>query len=158
LTGKVPFDGPNVGALLNKVQEGGFAPPREVKRTIAPPLEAVCLKAMALKPEERYPSPRELAEDIERWLAEEPVTAYPEPWTIRVSRWGKRHRALVASLAALVGTALIGGVLGAGLLAQAHARTKGEREAAEQNERKAQKAEANKRLLTRHHRATARPA
>ena len=38
-------------------------------------LEAVCLKAMALKPEDRYAAPKALAEDVERWLADEPVTA-----------------------------------------------------------------------------------
>ena len=38
-------------------------------------LEAVCLKAMALKPGDRYASPKALAEDVERWMADEPVTA-----------------------------------------------------------------------------------
>jgi hypothetical protein len=41
-------------------------------------LEAVCLKAMALKPEDRYGTPRALSDDIEHWLADDPVKAYPE--------------------------------------------------------------------------------
>ena len=44
-----------------------------------PALEAVCLKAMALRPEDRYASARALADDVEHWLADEPVSAYREP-------------------------------------------------------------------------------
>ena len=43
---------------------------------------------MARRPEDRYPSPRALADDIEHWLADEPVTAYREPWPVRLGRWG----------------------------------------------------------------------
>ena len=43
-------------------------------------LEAVCLKAMATRPEDRYPTPRDLADDLERWMADEPVTAWREPF------------------------------------------------------------------------------
>ena len=43
--------------------------------SIDPALEAVCLKAMALKPEDRYATCRALADDVERWAADEPVSA-----------------------------------------------------------------------------------
>jgi tetratricopeptide (TPR) repeat protein len=49
------------------------------------------LKAMALVPQDRYASARTLADDIEHWLADEPVTAYPEPWGRRLARWARRH-------------------------------------------------------------------
>jgi hypothetical protein len=39
------------------------------------PLEAICLKAMALQPQDRYETALDLADDVERWLADEPVTA-----------------------------------------------------------------------------------
>ena len=52
--------------------------PRAVDPSIPPPLEAICLKAMAFEPEDRYHSARELAHDLEHWLADEPVSAYPE--------------------------------------------------------------------------------
>ena len=58
LTGKPPFENDDVGTVLRAVQKGHFAPPRAIDPTIDPALEAVCLKAMALKPEERYPTPR----------------------------------------------------------------------------------------------------
>ena len=79
LTGRPPIEADDVGAILKQVQRGEFRPPRAVNPEIARPLEAICLKAMALKPEDRYASPKALADDIEHWLADEPVTAYREP-------------------------------------------------------------------------------
>jgi serine/threonine protein kinase len=49
LTGQPPFTNSDVGALLGQVQRGEFAPPRERKEHIPRPLEAICLKAMALQ-------------------------------------------------------------------------------------------------------------
>jgi tetratricopeptide (TPR) repeat protein len=65
-------------------------------------LDAICRKAMALQPADRYPTPLALAADVEHWLADEPVAAYREPWSIRTGRWLRRHRPLVAGAAALL--------------------------------------------------------
>jgi hypothetical protein len=65
-------------------------------------LEAVFLKAMALKHEDRSTSCRALAEDVERWIAEEPVSAWAEPWTREWLRWLTRHRTGVTGAAAAV--------------------------------------------------------
>ena len=73
---------------------------------------------MALKPEDRYGSCRALADDIERWMADEPVTAWREPISRRARRWGKRHRTAVT--AAVV--ALVAGVIGLGSVAGVQAR------------------------------------
>ena len=108
LTGKPPIDETDVGEALRRVQRGEFPPPRAVQPGIPPGLEAICLKAMALKPEERYPSARALADDIEHWLADEPVSVYREPITVRLTRWGRRHRTLATSLGVLLVTAVVG--------------------------------------------------
>ncbi len=71
-------------------------------------LEAVCLKAMALKPEQRYPTPRALADDLERWLADEPVSAWREPLGVRTRRWARRHRNLVTITFAAIAMSSIG--------------------------------------------------
>ncbi len=102
LTGQSPFPTGKVGDIMLKVQRGAFAPPRQVKPSIPRPLEAVCLKAMALEPAARYGSALDLAADLEHWLAGEPVTAWPEPWPLRARRWLGRHRTLVAGTAAAV--------------------------------------------------------
>ena len=71
------------------------------------PLEAICLKAMANEPEQRYASVRELAQDLEHWLADEPVAAYPERRLERLGRWLRQHRTWTyAAAAALVGISL----------------------------------------------------
>jgi serine/threonine-protein kinase len=103
LTGVPPFGGDPVD-VIPRVQRGDFRPPRALDATMDRALEAVCLKAMALRPEDRYVSCRALAEDIERWMAEEPVTAWREPFSRRARRWARRHRSLVsvATLGALV--------------------------------------------------------
>ena len=47
---------------------------------------------MAFEPANRYQSARELALDLEHWIADEPVAAYPEQRLQRLSRWLRRHR------------------------------------------------------------------
>ena len=108
LTGKPPLEGGAVGELLRKVQQGEFPPPRQLDPSIDVALEAICLKAMALKPQDRYPTPRLLAEDIERWMADEPVSAYREPWTRTLTRWLSRHRTGVTAVGAAMLVALVG--------------------------------------------------
>jgi serine/threonine-protein kinase len=108
LTGKAPFEDGDVGTVLLAVKKGEFTRPRQVDPTIHPALEAVCLKAMALRPDDRYPTPRALADEIERWTADEPVTAWPEPLPLRARRWARRHRTTVTAAAAAVLVALAG--------------------------------------------------
>src|SRR5262249_29852889 len=88
-------------------QQGEVPPPRQVNADVPRALEAICLKAMAHNPEPRYATATALAADIEHWLADEPVTAYREPWPTRLGRWARRHRGWTAGLAAalLVGMA-----------------------------------------------------
>src|SRR5262249_46215839 len=70
--------------------------------------EAICLKAMASAPDQRYPSVRALAQDLEHWMADEPVTAYPERQLERIGRWLRQHRTwTAAAVAALVGVTLV---------------------------------------------------
>ena len=98
--------------LLRRVQHGEFPRPREIISHVPQPLESVCLKAMSLRSNDRYASTAELAADVERFLADEPVSAHAEPLTIRLRRWVKRHQVAVTSLAAAVAVALVGlGVL-----------------------------------------------
>jgi Protein kinase domain len=110
LTGSRPITGKTANEVLMAVREGRFLPPRRVKSGVPRALEAVCLKAMRLEPAERYEGAPELAVEIERWLSGEPVLAWREPWYDRLRRWARRHRVLVASVAAAV-------VMGAAVLA-----------------------------------------
>ena len=75
LTGHPPLAGKDPEEIRRKVLRGEFVLPRRVDRTVPPALDAVVRMAMALDPRDRYPSATALAEDIEHWLADEPVTA-----------------------------------------------------------------------------------
>jgi serine/threonine protein kinase len=78
LTGQAPFDGPDEDEVQKLVRRGAFVAPRQLNRKIAPALEAICLKAMAMEPDDRYASPLDLGDDIACWLARRPVTASRE--------------------------------------------------------------------------------
>jgi eukaryotic-like serine/threonine-protein kinase len=96
LVGRAPFRDMPIVELLDKVKKAEFPPPRASNKAIPPALEAICLKAMALKAADRYATAAAFAADVERWIADEPVEAFPEPWAIRLGRWARRHRTAVA--------------------------------------------------------------
>ena len=103
LTGKRPFDGNDDVEVLARARGCRFTPPIEMKPGTPPALNAICLKAMAQNPADRYATALDLAADVEHWLADEPVVAFAEPVSVRLGRWGRRHRtALVAAAAILI--------------------------------------------------------
>jgi len=108
LTGKPPVEGDDIGAVLHAVQEGQFRRPSQHDPALDKALEAVCLKAMATQPEDRYATPKALADDLDRWMADEPVTAWREPFSRRARRWARRNRTKVTAAA----VALVAGVVG----------------------------------------------
>src|SRR5262249_24363572 len=97
--------GDDISEVLRRAQRGEFPPPRRLDPSINKALEAVCLKAMATRPEDRYASPQSLADDLERWMADEPVSARPDRPLQALAGWSRRHRHLtwsaMASLAVL---------------------------------------------------------
>ncbi len=124
LTAQPPFEGNDIGEILRRVQAGDFRAPRVVDPSLDKALEAVCLKAMATKPADRYASGRGLAEDVERWMADEPVAAWREPMSRRARRWANRNRTAVASVA----VALIAGVVGLSAVLAVQTKAKAELE------------------------------
>ncbi|HVX13285.1 MAG TPA: serine/threonine-protein kinase [Pirellulales bacterium] len=65
---------------------------REANPQADPALEAICAKAMAKRPYARYQSATELADEIQHWMAGEPVRAYRESRRQRLGRWVRQHR------------------------------------------------------------------
>src|SRR5262249_10603966 len=132
LTGRAPFEAQGeLGDLLRRVREGAFLPPMGVRPGVDRGREAVCLKAMAREPGRRHESARALAGDLERWLADEPVSARREPWTTRARRRLARHRTALIAAAASVLVALIGLAAALALQAQANRRERAARELAQ---------------------------
>ena len=83
--------------MLEATRQGRIPLPRSLRPDVPPALAAVCMKALSREPGQRYPTALALAQEIENYLADQPVTAYPEPWSARVRRWVKRHRLLVTT-------------------------------------------------------------
>src|SRR6267142_882676 len=79
LTGQVPFRERFWPEVRAKLLRGEYPRPREVRKEAPRALEAICRKAMALEPRDRYATALELADDVERWLADEPALADREP-------------------------------------------------------------------------------
>ena len=90
--------------LLQKIGASPTPRPRELAASVPVALEAICVKAMSTRRADRYQTAAALADDVKRWLADEPVSAYRDRLLTRGGRWMRQHRMLVAgaSTAALV--------------------------------------------------------
>lgn len=120
LTGRVPFSGPAAIVIHNAIHTDPEPPAKHRPDTPAD-LGTICRKAMAKRPEERYATCADLADDLRRWLDGEPVAARPLGPVGQLVRWGRRNPA-VAGLSAAVVALLAVGVLVASSLAVAAAR------------------------------------
>jgi serine/threonine-protein kinase len=116
ITGSYPYQGSTPKEVVAQVKTGNYIPPRQLRADIPRPLAAICEKAMSRTPADRYSTALEMADDLERYLAGDPVRAYPEPWYTRVSRWIRNHQAITAAAAALLLTTAIGTTIGMGLI------------------------------------------
>ncbi len=112
LTGRPPFAGDTMAIVVYQVIGTDPVPPRGLDRTIPVDLETICLKAMEKEPARRYANADELADELERWLAGEPIKAVPVRAPARVWRKLRRHPRGVAvaalGMALLSATALWG--------------------------------------------------
>jgi tetratricopeptide (TPR) repeat protein len=154
LTGQLPLQSGSWPELQQKIQRGEVTPPQRIKPDTPRPLAAVCSKAMAVKPEDRYGTAADLAIDVEQWLADEPVTAWGEPWSIRCGRWMRKHRTLVTSAAALLVTAVVGLSIGLVAVDSERRQTELEREAtAHERDEKAKALDAESKARDREQKA-----
>ncbi len=110
VTGEAAFETAGLQGVdpLKAVREAAIVPPRRRDPRLSRGLEAICLKALAARPEDRYPTARALAEDVTRWLGDEPVSAWREPLGPRARRWARCNRTTVTA----AGVALLASVVG----------------------------------------------
>ena len=96
LTGHLPFEGPT-HTLPTKIIEDNPVPPRQLSREIPRDLEAICLKALAKRPDDRYPSAGALARDLQAFQRGEVVEARSLTLVARLKRsLARRHQDTVA--------------------------------------------------------------
>jgi serine/threonine protein kinase len=135
LTGKVPIPGDNALELLPKIALYEPVRPRAFNRDIPLELEAIVLKCLEKDRSARYDSARALAEDLDRFIRDEPIIGRPPGLAYRLSRKARKHRVLVwVSGVALLAVVL---ALGWGLWSnrQASRRVRLERQLVEKVER-----------------------
>ncbi|MCI0459461.1 MAG: WD40 repeat domain-containing serine/threonine-protein kinase [Gemmataceae bacterium] len=113
LTGKPPFKGESPFQTVMQVLEKDAVPPRALNPKVDRDLDTICLKCLEKDPRRRYASAQALAEDLEHWLAGEPIRARPSSAAERVVKWFKRHPAATAFLAlsALAAILLVAGLV-----------------------------------------------
>jgi WD40 repeat protein len=110
LTGRPPFRGETVAQTLRQVEEQEPILPRRLNPAVAADLEAVALKCLEKDPARRYESAAALADDLDRFLRGEPVTARRIGHGRRTLKWMRRNPA-VAGLTAAVFAALVAGAV-----------------------------------------------
>jgi len=109
LTGRLPFVGDNAFAVMKQSAEQSAPKLRSLTPKADRDLEIICARCLEREPGDRYRSAAELADDLQRWLDDQPIAASPLPPSLRARRWIRHNRTLTTSLAALA-------LLGAGSL------------------------------------------
>ncbi len=112
LTDQPPHYEDSAAKILSEVERGSVTPPSKIRPETPKALEAVCTKAMAADQSQRYESVADLAADVEAWLADQPVSAYHDPLAVRLGRWGRQHRSVVAGGVVAAALVVVGSILG----------------------------------------------
>jgi serine/threonine-protein kinase len=109
LTGRPPFRAHEPLETLRQVREEEPIMPRRLRPKISRDLETICLKCLNKDPARRYPSAKQLCDDLERWLDGRPILARPAGRLERTVKWARRHpeRALISALAAAAALLLV---------------------------------------------------
>jgi predicted Ser/Thr protein kinase len=108
IAGRPPFVGESPSNILRQVAETEPISPRLLNPAVPRDLETVCLKCLEKDPSRRYVTAAELAEDLGRFLRDEPIRARPVSAAERAWRWCKRRPALAAAIAGMA--LLLGGI------------------------------------------------
>jgi hypothetical protein len=116
LTGRPPFQAETPLETALQVLANEPATPRTLNARLDADLETICLRCLAKEPAGRYESAAALADDLDRWLAGEPIRARPSTVRERVVKWLRRHETVAGLWGLSIGASLaaMAGVLGAG--------------------------------------------
>jgi eukaryotic-like serine/threonine-protein kinase len=131
LTGRAPFAERSFHQTIARLQSEPPEPPSRISRAVPRPLELICLKCLEKEPARRYASAQAVAQDLNRYLAGEPLEAKPVSKSARLWLWVRRHPTQSALAGALVFAMLSGAAVATALWLRAEASLKAERSARE---------------------------
>jgi serine/threonine protein kinase len=133
--------------LLRELESADPRPPRTIDKNIPPELQTILSKAGAKDPGERYPTARALADDLGRFLRDEPIRARPPTVLDRAVKWTRRHRPLAISALAMLIIIAVGLLVSTVMIAHAQSKTAAAYEAEQHKATEAniQRARADKR-------------
>jgi tetratricopeptide (TPR) repeat protein len=146
LTGRPPFKAATPLDTVLQVVAEDPVPPGRLARGLPRDLETVCLSCLSKDPKRRYATAEALAEDLERFLRGEPVSARPLRVWEQAVRWSRRRPAAAAALAVgavAVAALLTGGLVYHARLQQANAKLQVALDDARKAEADARRAEAD---------------
>ena len=116
------FPGRTRQALLADVLNHEPRPPRAIDRRIPAELETITLKASSKNPADRYASAQELADDLARFLRDEPIRARRPSLVEQVRKWSRRHPSLLGAAVLIMFLTLLGSLVSNGLIGKANER------------------------------------
>ena len=108
LTGRPPHQGQIIHELIYRIATGETPRARSAEPSLPAALDAICARAMAKERSERYAKASDLAQDVQRWLADEPVSVYRDPLASRITRWGRHHMPVVTGAVGAPRDSLVG--------------------------------------------------
>jgi hypothetical protein len=137
LAGRPPFHAATPLETMRQAVEKEAQRPSGSNPLVDRDLETICLKCLEKEPSRRYGSAEAVAQDLERWLKNEPILARPASTVTRLGKWARRKPALAALTAALAAVVVLGA---AGVLWQwrraEHQRSEAEYQRAEAENRR----------------------
>ncbi len=107
LTGVRPFQGSSAREVLHRTKTADLINPRRLNPQIPAALDSICLRALQHEPHHRYGTAKDLADDVERWLSNQPVHAHPESTIRQCQRWLRKHQSLAQAVAMATLTVVI---------------------------------------------------
>ncbi len=147
ITLQKPYEGRDRQELLKKIAFDEPRRLRQINSRIPRELETIVAKAMEKSPDERYATAQDLANDLCRFLADEPIQAKPPTFLQRTGKWTRRHQAFVATAAVVMALLLVGASVSTVLVMHAQSRTQAALEDAQQQRQQAESAAAESKAL-----------
>ena len=136
-------DGRDRNEILRRIAQDDPPPLRKLNRSVPLDLETVVHKAMSREPADRYATPQELADDLNRFLLDRPILASPPTLSERGLKWCRRHKPLVATAAVCLVVSVIGLSVSTVLIAREQKRTKAALAEAAASVRRSQRRSSN---------------